>query len=514
MSETGARKTIITITVILASLLELVDTTVVNVSLPQIMGNLGATLEDVSWVVTAYSIANVIIIPMTPWLSAKFGRRNYYLFSIILFTIASFFCGNANSIWELVAFRFIQGIGGGGLLSTSQAILLETYKKEERGMATAMFGLGVVVGPTFGPTLGGYITDHFNWPWVFYINLPLGTIATLLAMNFIREPKYKQILGDNDWLGILLLITGIGSLQTVLERGQTEDWFDTPYITVLTIVAILSLVGFVWRELTAEHPVVNLRLMGNRSLAFGMFLTFVLGFGLFGSVFIFPIFCQNLLGFTAQQTGMLLIPGGLTTIAMMPIVGTMLRKGASAKMLAAFGFSITAVYCYVSSKFNLSSGPGDFLAPLVIRGIGLSMLFVPITTVSLGSLEPRDIPQGSGLNNMMRQLGGSFGIALINTFIAHRAAYHRVMLLSNINQYNPAFTARYNSYVQGMVAKTGNLYTAKQLAYKIIDLNVYKQTTLLSYMDVYLLIAFFFVICVPLLFLTRSKKGAVMADAH
>ncbi len=515
MAEKGAVKFIITITVILGSLLELVDTTVVNVALPNIMGNLGATLEDVAWVITAYSLANVIIIPMTPWLSAKFGRRNYYLFSILLFTISSFFCGNAHSIWELVAFRFIQGIGGGGLLSTSQSILFETYTKEERGMATAIFGIGVVVGSTFGPTIGGYITDHFNWPWVFYINLPLGTIAALLTAYFIKEPKYKQVVGKNDWTGIILLIIGISTLQIVLERGQTEDWFATTYIAVFTVIAIIALAIFIWWELNTEHPVVNLHLMKNRSLAFGMFLTFILGFGLFGSVFIFPVFCQNLLGFTAQQTGMLLIPGGLTTVAMMPFVGTALRKGFPPKMLAAMGFSITAVYCYVSSTFNLESGPHDFLLPLVIRGLGLSLLFVPITMVALGDLEPKDISQGTGLNNMMRQLGGSFGIALINTFIDHRAAYHRTILLQNINPYNPAFVTRLNQYTQAIAAKTGNMLIAQQQALKAIDLAVYKQTTLLSYMDVYLFIAVFMLVCVPMLFFTRQHKAApVIEGAH
>src|SRR3954466_10227219 len=228
MSETGARKWIITITVILGALLELIDTTVVNVSLPQIMGNLGATLEDAGWVVTSYSIANVIILPMSGWLAAKFGRRNYFTFSIILFTVASFFCGNSDNIWELVVFRFLQGIGGGALLGTSQSILIETWPKEQMGMATALFGLGVVVGPTLGPTLGGWITDHFSWPWIFYINIPLGMIAVMFALSYIKD-TVKQKIGEVDWLGIILLTAGIGCLQVVLERGETEDWFETSY---------------------------------------------------------------------------------------------------------------------------------------------------------------------------------------------------------------------------------------------------------------------------------------------
>src|SRR6185295_1325546 len=322
MAEVGFRKWIITLTVILAALLELIDTTVVNVSLPQIMGNLGATLEDAGWVVTAYAVANVIILPMSGWLSNRYGRRTYFVFSIVLFTVSSFFCGNAHGFWELVIFRFIQGIGGGGLLSTAQAILIETWPKEQLGMATALFGLGVVVGPTLGPTLGGWITDHYSWPWIFYVNIPLGMIALVLAMNFIRGVKDASMADQGiDWLGIFLLSISVGSLQTVLERGESEDWFNTTYITVLAFVAGIGLVAFIWRELTYYHPVVDLHILKSRAFSIGIFTTFILGFGLFGSVFIFPVFAQNLLGFTAQQTGELLIPGGLATIIMMPMVG-------------------------------------------------------------------------------------------------------------------------------------------------------------------------------------------------
>ncbi len=260
MAETGARKWIITITVILSSVIELIDTTIVNVSLPQMMGNLGATLDEIAWVVTAYVFANVIVVPMASWLAAVFGRRNYFAGSIILFTVASFFCGHATSIWELVLFRFLQGAGGGALMSTSQSILVETFAPEELGFATGLFGLGVVVGPTIGPTLGGWITDNYSWPWVFYVNIPIGVVATLLTLTFIHDPQEKRETGRVDWWGILLLVVGIGSLQIVLDRGERDDWFSAPYITVLTVVACIGIVAFVWRELTAEHPVVDLLL--------------------------------------------------------------------------------------------------------------------------------------------------------------------------------------------------------------------------------------------------------------
>lgn len=516
MPEQGFNKWIITFTVIMASLLELIDTTVVNVSMPQIMGNLGATLEDVGWVVTAYAVANVIILPMSGWLSAKFGRKNYFIFSIILFTVASFFCGNADNIWELVIFRFIQGIGGGALLGTSQAILVETWPKEQLGMATAMFGLGVVVGPTLGPTLGGYITDHFSWPWIFYVNIPLGVIAVLLSMSYIKESKVIQKIGSVDWLGIILLIIGIGSLQVVLEKGETEDWFETPYISILSILSLLGIILFIWRELTTEHPIVDLRILKNRSLAIGMFTTFILGFGLFGSVFVFPIFCQNILGFTAQQTGELLIPGGLATIFMMPMVGKLLQKKFPPQIMATFGFLFFFAFTLLLSRSSLASGESDFYLPLIIRGIGLSFLFVPLTTLALGSLKPENIAQGTGLNNMMRQLGGSFGVAIVTTFIHLRQAHHRSDLIVNVNPYNPAFTERFQTYYNGFIAKGFDAAHAQSLAYKAIDGTILKQTFLMTYMDGFWFIGVFFLACIPLLYLQRFNRNSKLsaADAH
>ncbi len=515
MAETGFRKWIITITVILASLLELIDTTVVNVSMPQIMGNLGATLMDVGWLVTAYAVANVIILPMSGWLSAKFGRRNYFVFSIALFTVASFFCGNADNIWELVLFRFIQGIGGGALLGTSQAILVETWPKEQLGMATAMFGLGVVVGPTLGPTLGGWITDHFSWPWIFYVNIPLGIIAILFALSYIKDSTLVRKIGSVDWLGIFLLAVGVGSLQIVLEKGESEDWFETTYIIVLAIASVLSIILFIYHELTTEHPVVDLRILKNRELSIGMFTTFILGFGLFGSVFVFPIFCQNLLGFTAQQTGELLIPGGLATIFMMPMVGKLLQRKFPPQLMATGGFLLFFLFTYLLSSSTLLSGESDFYLPLIIRGMGLALLFVPLTTLALGSLSPANIAQGTGLNNMMRQLGGSFGVALVTTFIHLRQAGHRNDLLTNVNSYSPVFNERYQMLYNGFLSKGYDADAAQKLAYKAVDFSVIKQTYLMTYTDAFWFIGIFFILSIPLLFLQRFNRTAKIAvDAH
>jgi DHA2 family multidrug resistance protein len=515
MSETGARKWIIVITVVLASLLELIDSTVVNVALTQIMGNLGGTLEDVAWVVTAYAVANVIIVPMTGWLSSKFGRRNYFAFSIVLFTLSSFFCGHAHSIWELVAFRFIQGIGGGALLSTSQAILMETFKPEEAGMANAIFGLGVIAGPTIGPTLGGWITDNFSWPWIFYINVPLGIIATLLTLAFIRDSKHERAIAGIDWWGIFLLVTGIGALQIVLERGQAEDWFNTPYIVVLTFVSAVSLVGFVWWELTTEHPVVDLRILKNRSLSIGMLFTFILGFGLFASVFVFPIFIQNLLGFTAEQTGLILLPGSLMTAFMMPFIGIMMKKGVPPNLMAGVGFVLFFISTTLLSHSTLVSGKGDFWWPLIFRGLGLSFLFVPLTTLALSSLRGKDIAQGAGLNNMMRQLGGSFGIAIMTTFISKRIALHRVNLLPNMSPLNNAYTERLNGIVASFMAKGYSLVDAQHMADKALEGALVRQSMLLSYMDAFYIVGIFFLICIPLLVFQKvNKNAAIPQGAH
>ncbi|CAN5346202.1 MDR family MFS transporter [soil metagenome] len=507
MAKVGFAKWIIVVTVILAALLELIDSTVVNVSLTQIMGNLGGTLSDVAWVVTAYAVANVIILPMTGWLSARFGRKNYFAFSIILFTVASFLCGNSSNIWELVIFRFIQGIGGGALLSTSQSILFETFSVAERGMATAIFGVGVVLGPTLGPTLGGWITDNYSWPWIFYVNIPLGIIAAALTFTYIKDSAHHIRPPKTDWPGIGLLVTGIGALQIVLERGEAEDWFETPYIVILSALSILSIITFIWWELNIEHPVVNLRVLtSNRQLAFGMVFTFILGFGLYASLFIFPIFVQGLLGWTAEQTGLLLMPSGLVSIIVMPTVGVLLRKGVPPQYLATIGFIMFFIFTHVLSNSTMASGWNDFMWPQILRGIGMGFMFVPITNFALSGLTAKDMQQGTGLNNMMRQLGGSFGIAAVATFINSRAAYHRNILLSNINIYDTETQQRLAAYTHGFIAQGFDPGRAQMMAAKAIDGAVIRQSMLLSYMDNFWIVGVFFLLCIPLLLM--QKKAA------
>jgi len=507
VSETGARKWIIVVTAILASLIELIDTSIVNVALPQMMGNLSATLDEVAWVVTAYVVANVIVVPMTGFLSRLFGRRNYFAGSIVLFTVASFFCGHATNIWELVAFRFIQGIGGGALFSTSQSILVETFPPEELGLANGLFGLGVVMGPTIGPTLGGWITDNYSWPWIFYVNIPIGIIATILSLSFIRGDREEGRAGSIDWAGIGLLVAGIGALQIVLERGERDDWFSATYIVVLTILAALGIGAFIWRELTAEHPVVELRVLKDRSLAVGTLFTFILGFGLYSSIFIFPVFAQSLLGFTAMQTGLILLPGGIATAIMMPIVGKLLQRRVPAQLMNALGFISFFIFTYLLSRSTLLSGRVNFFWPLIFRGVGLGLLFVPLTTLALSNLRGKDIAQGAGLTNMMRQLGGSFGVALIATFVEKRSWSHRQGLLEHVSIYDPAVRERLNAIVSALLAKGSTLLDAQRQAYGALEGIVTKQTFLLTYMDAFRIVGFFFLCCIPLLLLFKRSRG-------
>lgn len=515
MAEQGFRKWIITITVIMASLLELIDTTIVNVALPDIMGNLGATLEDAGWLVTGYAVANVIVLPMSGWLGDRFGRKNYFLASILIFTAASYLCGQATSLTELILYRLLQGLAGGGLLSTAQAILMETWPREEIGMATALFGLGAVVGPTLGPTIGGYIVDNTNWRYIFYVNIPVGAVAAFLVSMFVRESPMFAKGKPIDWWGILLLAIGVGSLQVVLEKGETEDWFQTPYIAGLTIATVLAGIGFIWRELSTDHPVVDFRILKNRSFAIGIITSFALGFALYGSVFIFPVFCQNLLHFTALQTGLILLPGGLATIIMMPFVGAMLKRGVPAQYMATGGFILFFVFCWLLSNSTLESGTGDFFWPLIIRGIGMAILFVPLTTLAVSGLQGKQIGQGTGLNNMMRQLGGSFGVAILTTLIHVKSGEVRTALLGNTNAFNPAYVQRKEGIVQMLLGKGYNLLDAQQASNQMMEGNIIRQTMLVTYDHMYMLIGIFVLLAIPVIFLQKfKKKPVIITDAH
>ncbi len=511
--EYGYKRVLITITAVLCALLEIVDTTIVNVALNEMKGTLGATLTDIAWVITAYAIANVIIIPMTSWLSQQFGRRNYFAASIIIFTVASFLCGNATNIWELVFFRFIQGMGGGALLVTAQTIITEVYPKEKRGMAQAIYGMGVIVGPTLGPPLGGYIVDNFSWPFIFYINIPLGAIATFLTLSFVKSPRYgaKQKASQVDWWGMLFLIMFIGSLQYVLEHGQQDDWFDNKTIVTLSIVSLFGLFFFIWRELTCANPIVNLRVLKDKNLQVGTMMSFILGFGLFGSTFIIPLYTQSILGWPATDAGLLLIPSSIMTGMMMPFIGKMLQAGVPQKYLVTlglcffFGFSL-----FMYGTLTNDTGAEHMFWPLIVRGVGLGLLFVPVSTLSLSTLKGKQIGEGASFTGMMRQLGGSFGIALITTFIARDSQAHRVDLIGNIDGTRFEVQQRLAQLQANFMSKGFSSNEALAKAHQLIDMSITKQSTVLSYMDVFLYLGIMFLICVP--FVLMIKQGKTKID--
>ncbi len=516
--ETGVRKLIITLTVIVSAMLELIDTTIVNVAITQISGNLGASIDDVAWVVTSYAIANVIVIPLSGFLGNLLGRRNYYIGSILLFTLASLFCGMATDIWALVFFRFLQGIGGGALLPTSQAILYETYRPEERGKATGIFSMGLVLGPTIGPLLGGYLVDYFSWEWCFFVNIPIGILAAWSSFTFLSEPKVQHSVSKIDWAGIGLLAVGIGSLQFILERGESKDWFETPYITMFTIIAILSLIAFVWRELHTEEPVVDLRVLArSHNLPIAAILTFVVGFGLYGSLFVFPVFVQRLLGFTAVLTGLVLFPSAMVTGMISMPLGMAMQRGISPKKLMTFGMLAFIIFCWSLGQQTMQSGASNFFWVLLLRGVALGFIFIPVTMLAVSGLHGKDIGQATGLNNMVRQLGGSFGIALTNTYIVKRVAEHRTELLSHLSPYDPAAIARLDLIKQAAVMRTGlSPSEAEVAALNALEGTVTIQSHHLAYMDAFMLIALLFAIALPLLFFIKIKKEekADLSGAH
>lgn len=513
--EYGARRVIITITAILCALLEIVDTTIVNVALNEMKGNLGATLSEVGWVITAYAIGNVIIVPMTSWLSQQFGRRNYFAASIVIFTVFSFLCGNASNIWELVIFRLLQGIGGGALLVTSQTIITESYPIEKRSMAQAIYGLGVIIGPTLGPPLGGYIVDNFSWPYIFYINIPIGIVATLLTLQFVRSPKYseKKSASDVDWLGIFLLAITVGSLQYILERGHEDDWFESKVILTLTLISFFGFIFFIWRELTYKYPIVELRVLKNGNLRIGTVMSFILGFGLYGSTFIIPLYTQSILGWTALQSGALMIPAALTTAFMMPIIGRLLTRGAKQQVLVALGLFIFFIYSFWGYKLlTPDTGKDAFFWMLIVRGAGLGLLFIPITSLSLSTLKGAQIGQGAAFTGMMRQLGGSFGVAAITTFISNQNMFYRSDLVSKLDVNSLQVQQRIAALKANFIAKGMTPDQALASAYKILDFSVMKQATVLSYMDVFLYLGIMFLICIPFILFIKERKGGRTID--
>jgi len=515
MAKFAAKQWIVVGTVACATMLQLIDTSIVNVSIAQMMGNLGATLGDISWVVTSYAVANVVMIALSGWLAQRFGRKKYFIASIVVFTAASLLCGLSTNVWALVAFRFLQGMGGGGIMATGQAILVETFPREELPFANAIYGMTVVIGPTIGPTLGGWITDHLSWNWIFYVNLPVGILATMLAWSFLPHPHSTSKAQSMDWTGIALLVAGIGSLQVVLERGQEEGWTDSVQIILLSLVAVGGIFGFLWHEWHTRWPVVNLKLLKSRAYATGVFFSFIQGFGLYSSMFLVPVFTQSLLGFSATDTGLLLLPGSIATAFSMPIIGKAMQRGVSPRLLAGTGFLLFFVFTAMLGRFDDQIGADAFFWPLIVRGIGMGMIFIPLTTLAIADLKGAEIPQGTAMTNMVRQLGGSMGIALMTTFVSTRATFHASVLSDKVSEFSPEGLSRLRSTMNLFLSHGDAVWTARTKAIAFLGRAVGRQAALLSYLDAFRLVGFFFLVFLPLLLLFKKPaKGVKVEGVH
>jgi MFS transporter, DHA2 family, multidrug resistance protein len=500
-------KYLIAFAVVLAALMQVIDSSIVNVALPDMMGNLGASLDEIAWVSTGYILASVIVIPLTGWLGSMLGRKRYFVGSIILFTLSSFFCGASHSLGTLVFWRIVQGLGGGALMTVSQAVLFEAFPREEAGMAMALFGLGVMVGPTIGPTLGGWLTDNYGWPWIFYINLPVGILAAVMIGTYVHDSIFQQKPPSIDYAGIALLAVSVGALQYVLEHGQREDWFDSSLILSLTVIGVVGGAVLVWRELTTEHPVIDFRVLRHRQMSVGTLLGVMMGVGLYAMSFTLPVFLQSNLRMTAEQTGIVMLPGAIATALSMFVVGRLSRRF-DPRLLITAGALIFATAAWELSRVTGQSGGGDFFWPLILRGVGLGLMFVPLTTITLAELSPQELPQGTGLYNFFRQLGGSFGIAAIATLLARYTTQIRSTLTEHVTTTDALSLSRLEVLTRGMMARGADMWAARREALTILDRQLTAQASVIAYSRIYMLSALLILALIPLLALVRQTKGS------
>jgi DHA2 family multidrug resistance protein len=499
-------KYLIAIAVTLASMLELVDTSIVNVAIPDMMGNLGATLDEIAWISTGYIIANVIVIPMSGWLSAYFGRRRYLTGSILLFVAASFFCGTSTSLIELVIWRVVQGIGGGALLSTAQATLFESFPPHEIGIGQAIFGVGVMVGPTIGPTLGGWIVDNYQWPWIFFINVPLGTLAAFMVWTYVRNASHQTRARKIDFPGIALLALCIGSLQWMLERGERNDWFESRFIVVLCVVAVTAGILLIWRELTTDEPVIDFRVLRSRQLTAGVLFAALLGLALYGSVFVLPVFLQSLHGMTAWQTGKIILPGALASAFTMAVVGKNAHR-LDARVTVVAGSLLFLLSMYQLSSLTFDAGARDMFWPLIWRGVGLGLIFVPLTNATMADLPDKELAQGTGMFNLTRQLGGSMGIAIMATLLTRFTTAQKASLTENVVAGAPATQARLDMLTHGLMSKGMTALSAHRQALAILDRQIGVQASVLAFSKIYLLSGILLVAALPLMLLFKTGRG-------
>lgn len=509
---TGPVQTIIVVTAIMSAVLELIDSTIVNVALRQISGSIGATTSEIAWIITAYAISNVIIIPLSGMLSTIFGRKRYFTFSIALFTFASLMCGLSNSLWVMVAWRFVQGLGGGALLSTAQTILIDAFPPKKRGIGMALFGMGVALGPALGPVLGGIITDNISWHWIFFVNIPLGTFAVIASWLFVTDQEGVKRKGPMDWWGIVFLVIGIGSLQYILEEGNAKDWFDSSEIVWFTVASSAGILAFIIRELKIKNPAVKISILKSPNLAMGATLNFVVGVVISISVFTFPLFTQIDLGWSATMSGMALMPGSVLTAVGMIVVQRTLQKGINPKALVFSGFVMTFIFSYWMHMQSIDSNWDSLFVPQLIRGFAVALFMIPIINLAIQGLHGADLSQGTGLSNMARQLGTAVGIAVSNIRLTHVSADFRNNLIGNVSDYSQN-TANSIQNMSGMFESTGMSSAEAQIgAYRLLEMSVQKQTTLLAYLDSFMVVGVVCILALPFVFMMKHDKNSVIGE--
>lgn len=498
---------LVAISVMLATVMEVLDTSVANVALPHISGNLSATTEEATWVLTSYLISNAIILPATGWITTFVGRKRFLITCIVIFTLASALCGAAPNLTILIIARILQGIGGGALQPIAQSVLLESFPPEKRGAAMALYGMGVVVAPIIGPTLGGWITDNYSWRWIFYINLPIGALAAFMANTFVEDPPYlkNQKPGRIDYIGFGLMALGLSALELTLDLGQQRDWFESSTIVFTTFVAVASLISFIIWELYTPEPIVNLRVFLNRNFAVGTVLIASVGVVLYGSTALLPLFLQTLLGYPAVESGMAVSPRGIGSIISMMIVGRLIGK-IDSRYLIMFGFAVLGYSTYLFTGINLYIAQSNVVIPMIISGFAMGFVFVPLTTLTMGTLSNAEISNASGIYNLMRNTGGSLGIAAMTTFLARGAQVHQAALSPNTDIYNPVFQQTFNQIKNSPMAQT-DVATATQQAYQTIYGIVVRQAAVLAYIDNFRMLALLCFLAVPTAFLFKRVRG-------
>ena len=494
----------------LATFMEVLDTSVANVSLNSIAGNLSSSMDEATWVLTSYLVANAIILPMGGWFSMLLGRKRFYMICVALFTISSFLCGLAPSLGALVFFRVLQGVGGGALQPVSQAILVESFPHEKRGMAMAIFGMGVVVAPVIGPTLGGWITDNYSWRWIFYINIPIGIVSLILTSLLIFDPPYLIRKGFSqglkiDYAGFGLLALGLGSLEVVMDEGQKNDWFGSNFIVTFTAIMVVSLIAVVVWELRQKNPIIDFRVLQDRNFTLSTLSMLVLGFVLYGSTALLPLFLQTLLGYTAMLSGLVLSPGGLATIVLLPIVGMLLRHF-QARWLVVVGVLVSSGGLLLMSRFTLGVDYNTALWARIVQSSGMPFLFVPISTIAFAYIPKERTNYATGLFNLARNVGGSMGIATVTTLLARRAQFHQQRLVEHLTPFDGAYRSSLSGLTQVIHARGASLPDAAAQAHGMIYGSMLRQSGMLAYADAFVVMAVMFLTVVPLMMLMKKVR--------